>query len=320
MNTTPEREANSILTDAWRWLQDHRDSDDGEGKRQQVRMILAVVLGMCRPFVSDDELRATLRAMSANVDLWDRTAHLQRTPSSESAEASPSAPRGATGSDREIALDLLARALRCAREHPRQSVAEIHALQHLLTLRDGEGMWRDQLERVLFGHDASSAPPGTPLSELISDAIWPLVQDRRAAEVLEALGEITAAVQRLLTEEPTEASDPAPPRGRLRLVPKEEPDAGEDFAMGMEGEAAYDQSCRFGHRVGNHSVYCHNRTWQEAPRKCPRTWWSGGEDRDEDCPGYARNPLLSDTEHAPEKEEEGSPCGDTQDDDEFGAR
>jgi len=148
-------------------------------------------------------------------------------------------PPNATGSDREIALDLLARALRCARENPHQSVAEIHALQHLLTLRDGAGTWRDQLERVLFGYSVSSPKTDTPLSELIADAVWPVVQNRRAADVLAALEEITLGVQWLLTEAP-EASLTVPPRGHLRLVPNEEPDAGEDEAMGAA------DSCQIG--------------------------------------------------------------------------
>ena len=54
-------------------------------------------------------------------------------------------------------------------------------------------------------------------------------------------------------------------------------------------ECAYDQPCAHGHRVESHAVYCHNRTWEKAPRKCHRTWYSGGEERDEDCPGYLVN-------------------------------
>lgn len=55
-------------------------------------------------------------------------------------------------------------------------------------------------------------------------------------------------------------------------------------------ECAYDQACRFGHRVGGHAVYCHNETWEDSPRKCRRTWYTGGAARDEDCPGFEANP------------------------------
>ena len=56
-----------------------------------------------------------------------------------------------------------------------------------------------------------------------------------------------------------------------------------------DGDCAFDQSCRFGHRVEGHAVYCHNSTWAAAPRKCRRTWYTGGRMRDEDCPGYEPN-------------------------------
>lgn len=54
-------------------------------------------------------------------------------------------------------------------------------------------------------------------------------------------------------------------------------------------ESAFDQPCKYGNRVGGHSVYCHNNEWTDAPRKCRRTWYTGGTERDEDCPGYAPN-------------------------------
>lgn len=51
----------------------------------------------------------------------------------------------------------------------------------------------------------------------------------------------------------------------------------------------FDQSCRHGGRVEGHSVYCHNENWPEHPRKCRRTWYTGGKVKDEDCPGYEPN-------------------------------
>ena len=56
--------------------------------------------------------------------------------------------------------------------------------------------------------------------------------------------------------------------------------------MLYEGESAFDQPCKFGNRVGGHSVYCNNSEWEDAPRKCKRTWYTGGEVRDEDCEGF----------------------------------
>jgi hypothetical protein len=58
-----------------------------------------------------------------------------------------------------------------------------------------------------------------------------------------------------------------------------------------EGDCAFDQPCAHGHRVEVHAVYCHNTEWADAPRKCRRTWYSGGEVRDEDCPGFKPNPA-----------------------------
>ena len=58
-------------------------------------------------------------------------------------------------------------------------------------------------------------------------------------------------------------------------------------------DSAYDQPCRFGWRADTHAVYCHNETWPNAPRKCRRTWYTGGKDRDEDCEGYQPNPRLN---------------------------
>jgi len=55
-------------------------------------------------------------------------------------------------------------------------------------------------------------------------------------------------------------------------------------------ESAFDQPCIHGNRIEGHAVYCHNETWPDAPRKCRRTWYTGGKVRDEDCQGFAPNP------------------------------
>lgn len=71
------------------------------------------------------------------------------------------------------------------------------------------------------------------------------------------------------------------------------------FAVGDGEDCAFDQRCKYGHRVDGHAVYCHNSDWEDAPRKCRRTWYFG-EDyasanslRDEDCPGFEQNPDYS---------------------------
>ena len=48
----------------------------------------------------------------------------------------------------------------------------------------------------------------------------------------------------------------------------------------------WDQPCAHGCRIETHAVYCHNTEWDGAPRKCRRSWYTGGETRDEDCPGF----------------------------------
>jgi hypothetical protein len=53
-------------------------------------------------------------------------------------------------------------------------------------------------------------------------------------------------------------------------------------------DCAFDQPCRFGHRVETHAVYCHADHWQDAPRKCRR---NRTDYLHEDCPGFRPNPL-----------------------------
>ena len=61
-------------------------------------------------------------------------------------------------------------------------------------------------------------------------------------------------------------------------------------AIAVNDGCAFDQRCKFGHRVEDHAVYCHNDQWNDSPRKCRRTWYTGGEIKDEDCPGFQPNP------------------------------
>jgi len=71
-----------------------------------------------------------------------------------------------------------------------------------------------------------------------------------------------------------------------------------EILSSADEDSAFDQACTHGHRVGGHAVYCHNGEWNDAPRKCRRTW-AFGEDyarkhglRDEDCPGFTTNCRL----------------------------
>ena len=65
----------------------------------------------------------------------------------------------------------------------------------------------------------------------------------------------------------------------------------ESMAVHAGEKCVCDQPCKFGYRVGTHAVYCHNHKWEDAPRKCRRTWYTRGKTRDEDCLGYIPNEL-----------------------------
>jgi hypothetical protein len=58
-------------------------------------------------------------------------------------------------------------------------------------------------------------------------------------------------------------------------------------------DCAFDQRCKFGHRVEGHAVYCHNDAWVDGPRKCRRSWYTNGQTRDEDCPGFQPNDAFT---------------------------
>lgn len=52
-------------------------------------------------------------------------------------------------------------------------------------------------------------------------------------------------------------------------------------------EYVYDQACAFGCRVESHAVYCEST--ECGARKCHRSWFTGGKERDEDCPHFKPN-------------------------------
>jgi len=51
-------------------------------------------------------------------------------------------------------------------------------------------------------------------------------------------------------------------------------------------QCAYDQQCKFGYRVEDHAVYCHNDLWDDSPYKCRQAWFTGGKINDEECIGF----------------------------------
>ena len=59
-------------------------------------------------------------------------------------------------------------------------------------------------------------------------------------------------------------------------------------------DSEFNQRCIHGNLVDGHAVYCHNQTWPNAPRKCRRSWYTGGKVRDEDCEGFEANPEWKD--------------------------
>jgi hypothetical protein len=57
-------------------------------------------------------------------------------------------------------------------------------------------------------------------------------------------------------------------------------------------DCAWDQPCKFGHRVEQHAVYCHASHWLYAPRKCRRNRTNY---KHEDCRGFKSNPNQEET-------------------------
>lgn len=56
-----------------------------------------------------------------------------------------------------------------------------------------------------------------------------------------------------------------------------------------DATSGFNQPCMYGNLVDGHAVYCHNSNWLYSPRKCRRTWYTGGETKDEDCEGFKPN-------------------------------
>jgi len=61
-----------------------------------------------------------------------------------------------------------------------------------------------------------------------------------------------------------------------------------------ESGQSFNQPCEFGNLVSGHAVYCHCKD-PEAPRKCKRTWYTGGSVKDEDCKFFKQNLKIVET-------------------------
>jgi hypothetical protein len=75
--------------------------------------------------------------------------------------------------------------------------------------------------------------------------------------------------------------------------PSHQPTLGEACFADEEDGGGFNQPCKFGNLAEGHAVYCTNSKWLYGPTKCRRTWYTGGERRDEDCEGYAPNPKFN---------------------------
>ena len=51
--------------------------------------------------------------------------------------------------------------------------------------------------------------------------------------------------------------------------------------------------CRFGDQCEGHACYCNH---PDGPRKCRKSWYYGGEERDQDCEYYEPNPHWQEAE------------------------
>jgi hypothetical protein len=112
--------------------------------------------------------------------------------------------------------------------------------------------------------------------------------NEREAQGLDPPAVVRAAYERLIGYDPE--WDPAHEAtlGEIAF-------AGDEEDGGEEG-GGFNQPCKFGNLAPGHKVYCTNAKWLYAPSKCCRTWYTGGETRDEDCEGFAPNPRLTDLE------------------------
>lgn len=93
--------------------------------------------------------------------------------------------------------------------------------------------------------------------------------------------DVRTAYERIIGYDPS--ANGKPPQNAVEMIT----DGDEDNA--------FDQPCRFGHRVDGHAVYCHNTAWLYAPRKCRRRQTDsriGEAWPHEGCAGFEPNPAV----------------------------
>lgn len=78
--------------------------------------------------------------------------------------------------------------------------------------------------------------------------------------------------------------------GKAEFSPQEPP-ANIVEMVADPDECAFDQPCRFGHRVECHAIYCHNDGWLYAPRKCRRSKDPNDDFAQQKCPGFQPNEM-----------------------------
>lgn len=152
---------------------------------------------------------------------------------------------------------------------------------------------RDQFsisERHTFG-----APPAGEW--LIKQAKWQKFDARDGGYWSFHDGEVVWRTPVLPEDEDGDAWPPARVRAEYeRLIgydPEFDPGSQANLVeLVSDEDGGFDQPCMFGNRVEGHAVYCHNSKWLYSPRKCRRTWYTGGKTRDEDCEGFCPNPHF----------------------------
>lgn len=116
---------------------------------------------------------------------------------------------------------------------------------------------------------------------------WVALAAAPAAPIAEVTGEPVLIGFDLASGPDTGVTDEFPQVERLQIN-----------LMELVEDSERNQPCAHGSLVDGHAVYCHNGTWKDAPRKCRRTWYTGGETRDQDCEGFAPNANSPAAEHA----------------------
>lgn len=149
---------------------------------------------------------------------------------------------------------------------------------------------KDEKRLYTFGH-VHSFGDGKPRSE------WEIV-DCGTKGYCSVLDPVIWSAEYLDADIPDNGEPPANVRAEYERLIGYDPatwrneSAGNIVEMMQDDDAdcAFDQPCKWGHRVEGHAVYCHNPTWLYAPSKCRRgKSWSDDEWPHEGCAGFSPN-------------------------------